>query len=348
MVERLLALLRCPECGDALKHVADLLVCASGEHRFPVVGGVPRMLPNAFDARTRESFGREWDLHERGGRTWGMDVDERVRVFFLEPLELSPGDVRGKVVLDAGCGSGTQSVAYTVLGMDVIAVDISESVVQGHAYRHEHAGAHPDRVQFVQADLRRPPVARAAVDVIHSVGVLHHTPDPRQTVRVLRPLLRDGGVFYAWLYRREPYVTRVIDGIRAVTTRLPPRVFATVAAVMARPFLAFRAVTTALGIRGYPPATAREAAFALIDTFGSPHRHHHSFGEVAGWLREEGFASVRRCNEGRRGFGVCARLPSSAAADQVLHEPVARQDRDALQCAGLLEEVSRSRDHDEL
>jgi uncharacterized protein YbaR (Trm112 family) len=319
MHERLLAVLRCPECGAALELTrhdrgaeveSGVLRCGGDHHAFPIVRGIPRLLPEAMDARTRDSFDGEWALQDLGGPTWGMAVDERVRVFFLESVRIPEDELAGKVVLDAGCGNGSQSVAYTALGMDVIAIDISGGVEQGQAYRAMHPGARPERAHFLQGDLRRPPLAPRSVDVIHAVGSLHHTPDTRATFRALRPLLRDRGTLYVWLYRHEPYVTAAIDAIRLVTTRVPPPAFARVAAALAGPALAVRAATTALEVRGYPPATRAEAAHGLIDTFGSPYRRHHSYDEVAGWFREEGFASVWACNEGRRGFGVCGRLPA--------------------------------------
>jgi SAM-dependent methyltransferase len=319
--ERLLTFLRCPECGSPVRLcrseaaaggdevMSGVLECVGGEHRFPIVGGTPRMLPRAPDARTRESFTREWEHDVGDGRTWGMEVDERVRVFFLDAVRLPAGELRGKVVLDAGCGNGSQSLAYTALGMEVIAVDLSDGVDRGRAYRSLLPGVRPQHVHFVQGDLRHPPLGPGTVDVIHAVGVLHHTPDTHQTFRALRPLLRDGGTFYVWLYRYEPYVTPLLNAMRAATTRLSARAFARFADVMAGPSVVFRAATTALGVRGYPQTSRVEAAHALIDTFGSPYRHHHSFDEVVGWFRDEGFATVWRCNEGRRGFGVCGRLP---------------------------------------
>jgi SAM-dependent methyltransferase len=326
MYERLLRFLRCPECHGSLairdgasrgdgEVTSGVLCCNGGGHMYPVLRGIPRMWSGAVDTRTRASFSHEWRrAGELGGRTWGMTVDERVDVFFLRPLRMPGRALRGKVVLDAGCGTASQSVAYAALGMEVIALDLSEGIEQGPAYRELRPDAPPDRVHFIQGDLRRPPLAPGRVDVIHAVGVLHHTADTRESFRALRPLLRDGGIFYVWLYRREPYVTALIDAIRAVTTRIPPAAFAAVADAAAPAALVARKLTTALHVRGYPPATRAEAAHALIDTFGSPHRHSHSLEEVAGWYRAEGFESIRACNEGRRGFGVCGRLAPACAA----------------------------------
>lgn len=45
----LLAILRCPVCHGELVEEADVLVCPTG-HRYPVVDGVPDMVP-VEDAR---------------------------------------------------------------------------------------------------------------------------------------------------------------------------------------------------------------------------------------------------------------------------------------------------------
>ena len=40
----LIDLLRCPTCGQAMVEIPDQLRCSSG-HDFPVIGGVPVLLP---------------------------------------------------------------------------------------------------------------------------------------------------------------------------------------------------------------------------------------------------------------------------------------------------------------
>jgi|GEM_PF-7128717 len=77
---------------------------------------------------------------------------------------------------------------------------------------------------------------------------------------------------------------------------------------MAFPFLGFCAAVDALGVRAYPRLSRREAVLALMDIFGAPYAHHHSFSEVADWDRAEGFEQFWECNESRRGFGICGRL----------------------------------------
>ncbi len=154
--------------ADGPETSEGLLRCEEA-HWFPVVRRVPRMFPDAierwwgelapliaearspavralssraparapapYDARTQANFSAEWEHHELGDRTWGMDLDYRVRKFFLDPIGIPREELGGKVLLDAGCGNGSQSVAYSEFGLDVIAMDISTGVEKGDAFR---------------------------------------------------------------------------------------------------------------------------------------------------------------------------------------------------------------------
>ena len=361
MYKRLLNFLCCPQCNGSLEafpltYVASsdeefsegLLSCAQA-HWYPVVRGIPRMLPDAiaehwetikpllpqplppalaplletargfagkinYDKRTRENFSHEWDNHDLGGTTWTMPLSVRVEAFFLNPIRIPQEELRGKLMLDAGCGNGSQSVAYSAYGLEVIAVDLSSGLEHGHAFRNMHKGADPARVHFVQANLQQPPLRPNILDIIHSAGVLHHTPDTLQTFRALRPLLKPGGTFYVWLYKYEKLVTPIVNTMRAVTTRIPPRRFAQVARLMSTSFIAFCATVNKLGLRKYAPMSRREATLALLDIFGAPYAYYHSFDEVAEWYRAAGFEEVWPCNDDRRGFGACGRLSQETTA----------------------------------
>lgn len=356
MYPRLLTFLRCPVCGGSMRleslvpmpggaqdEVSEGLLRCDEAHVFPVVRGVPRMLPDSlrehlpalrelplaeaspsardlmteltagepqrfeYDSRTRASFSSEWEHHNVGDKTWGMELDFRVNEFFLSSIGMPVEDLQGKVVLDAGCGNGSQSVAYTAFGMEVIAMDLSTGLEHGQAFRGQYPNARPDKVHFIQADLQRPPLAHGSVDIIHSAGVLHHTPSTERTFRGLCPLLRPGGTFYVWLYKHERIVTPVVNGIRRGSVRLSARSFDRLARAAALPFRGFCALLNRTGLRSYPAISQREAALALTDIFGVPYAHYHSFGEVREWFKSEGFDEPWPCNESRRGFGICGR-----------------------------------------
>lgn len=325
---------------DGEEILTGVLICKNG-HYFPVVGGIPRMLENSMaeywpqikddlpvtlreilaticgdhgqpaqmyhDRRTKANFSNEWDNHEVGGKTWGMNLNDRIQWFFLDPIRIPAEKLEGKILLDAGCGNGSQSVAYTKFGLEVIALDLSSGLEKGYAFRERYKQGIRENVHFVQADLRNPPVMPDSVDLIHSAGVLHHTPNTESTFRAICPTLKIGGTYYVWLYKYERIVTPLVNAIRAVTTRFPPRLFAATAVAGAVPFIGFCWLVDSLGLRAYEIPNFREATIALHDIFGAPYAHYHKFDEVAEWFRSEGFGDLWPCNDGRRGFGVCGR-----------------------------------------
>lgn len=352
MRERLLDFLRCPDCkkefnlvvfDSADGEISEGIVHCSNEHFFPIVRGIPRMLPSslkdywtyiapkipasvplavktllekngfvkevkAYDTRTKANFSNEWDNHEIGGRTWTMELSDRIKWFFLEPINIPKEELNGKIMLDAGCGNGSQSVAYTEFGLEVIALDLSTGLEKGYAFRQQHKAAKTDKVHFVQADLQNPPLAPNTFDIIHSAGVLHHTPNTEKTFRALRPLLKEGGTFYVWLYKYENVVTPIVNSMRAITTRIPAPIFATIADITAIPFIGFCWTVNKLGIRKYETPQRREAALAVHDIFGAPYAHYHSFDEVSQWYNSVGITEIWACNDDRRGFGVCGKM----------------------------------------
>lgn len=330
MYRRLLTWLRCPACRSELTVASpteyaeadDLddatLRCTTG-HTYPVVGGIPRMLPDqplsadmglAHDRRTQENFSRQWAYHDQGDRTWGIQLDDRLRQYVIEPLGLTQTQLEDAVFLDAGCGNGSLSVAVTEAGPEVIGLDLSSGLELGHSFRHTRASACPERVHFVQGDLIAPPLAVASLDIIYSSGVLHHTQVPKRTFDSLRTLLRPGGTFYVWVYRRQPLVTPMVSAIRSVTTRVDPDQFAIYADRVAPAVLVLCRILNAIGLPKYV-RTRRETALALIDVFGTPHTFYHTPEQVHRWFINGGFDEVRLVNENKRGFGMCGRLPKS-------------------------------------
>jgi malonyl-CoA O-methyltransferase len=99
------------------------------------------------------------------------------------------GDVRGRRVLDLGCGTGRHALPLAAAGAVVTAVDFSPGML-ARARAKPGAG----RVRFVAADLRRPlPFPDAAFDLVVSGLVLEHLPDLPAVFAEARRVLRPGG-----------------------------------------------------------------------------------------------------------------------------------------------------------
>src|SRR5262245_5563019 len=112
MKPALLDLLVCPACRGRLDCEPTLvdgpeieegtLRCGGCRAAYPIRAGVPRMVPAALtssERATAHAFGTEWKMLAELS-----DVFRDEFRSYLEPL--SPADLRGLAVLDAGCGMG--------------------------------------------------------------------------------------------------------------------------------------------------------------------------------------------------------------------------------------------------
>lgn len=98
------------------------------------------------------------------------------------------GDVNGRRILDAGCGSGPLSAALRERGAIVTGFDASRAMV-------ELAGRRLGRdVRLLVADLGKPlPFAAGAFDDVVASLVLHYLADWTTPLAELRRVLRPGG-----------------------------------------------------------------------------------------------------------------------------------------------------------
>ena len=104
-----------------------------------------------------------------------MARPEEDEATFRVKTGVDPASLAGKLVLDAGCGGGRYARLAGSHGARVIGVDLSSAVDKAASL----CAGLPD-VCIVQANLLDLPVADAAFDLVFSIGVLHHTPDPRR------------------------------------------------------------------------------------------------------------------------------------------------------------------------
>src|SRR5262249_49807808 len=101
-------------------------------------------------------------------------------------------------VLELGCGTGQMSLFLANGQRRVVGADLAGASLELAA---EAAGQMGVRgVLFVETDLRRPGLGAQAFDVVCSLGVLHHTPDPAASFARLPRLVKPGGFLVVGLY----------------------------------------------------------------------------------------------------------------------------------------------------
>lgn len=107
-------------------------------------------------------------------------------------------DVEGRRVLDAGCGAGHYTAWLLERGAEVVAVDVSEAMLDHARERVEGVDAAgedvSDCVAFHRADLGSPlPFDDEAFDVVVSALVLDYVEDWTATFAEFERVLRPGG-----------------------------------------------------------------------------------------------------------------------------------------------------------
>ena len=133
-----------------------------------------------------------------GGYVHGYDGREAARLAdqartLEELLHADMAFPDGSAVLEAGCGTGAQTVALARRspGARITAVDVSAVSLAEAQARVSAAGL--GNVEFRQADLRALPFVPASFDHVLLCFVLEHLPDPAAALVALRSHLRPGG-----------------------------------------------------------------------------------------------------------------------------------------------------------
>lgn len=281
-------LLVCPRCRGPLLlsagNAADgYLTHRTGrcDERYPIIGGIPRLLLGAHRARLiaeradwfdadaeRRSLAAAWRSSapdQPRDVVGGFDYEWRrfssigtpelrtvaAQYFDIVPEALFAGD---QVALDAGCGAGRWAYETAARGARVIAVDLGLSVEVARR-NTESTG----RVLCVQADLRDLPLRDGAVDWAYSLGVIHHISDSTAALTRLVCAVRAMGAVLLYVYydldgRGVAYrvLFRASDGVRRVVSRLPRGIahpFASLVALTVYwPLARFSAITGRLGL----------------------------------------------------------------------------------------------------
>jgi len=162
-----------------------------------------------FDATAQ----RWWDLQ---GEFRPLHVLNPVRLDYVD----EKASLRGKRVLDVGCGGGILTEAMARRGAQVTGIDLAPQTI-------EVAELHALESQLTIRYVREAAEAHAAhsagaYDVVTCMEMLEHVPEPESVLRALHDLVRPGGdVFVSTLNRNLKSYLMAVIGAEYVLNMLP-------------------------------------------------------------------------------------------------------------------------------
>ena len=161
---------------------------------------------------------------ELAHRWWDTESEFRP-LHQINPLRLgwidSLASVRGKRVLDVGCGGGILSDAMARKGSDVLGIDLSSKALKVAELHALEAGTRSVEYREIAAEALAEELP-GRFDVVTCMEMLEHVPDPASVVSACATLVKPGGwLFFSTINRNPKSFLFAIVGAEHVLRLLP-------------------------------------------------------------------------------------------------------------------------------
>ena len=304
MRNELLKILACPRCRGDLKienpiyredHIWEgNLVCKRCKISFPIKNGVPRLLvtddrdlrfiARAYGYLFLAYFKRKFEI----STLYGITEDEEMQKFF-SALEITPQELEGKRILDAGCGVGRLIKNLSRYDAEIIGVDVHTAIEIPFQQSLTQKNVH-----VIQADLYHLPFSEK-FDIIWCEGVLSYTRNPRKGFNRLSSFLKRNGKIYIWISGKSKH--SFINYARKFfkySYRYPPHLI-----YILSKFLALLYIMGAFLIkRKYLFRKYRYLSFIFYNALLRKYEHHLHISEIKRWFKDEGIKIIKISKHG--------------------------------------------------
>jgi ubiquinone/menaquinone biosynthesis C-methylase UbiE len=136
------------------------------------------------------------DHYARSGERWALGAELVYGPIAAELVASSPHPLTGRVVLDAGAGTGAASTELHRRQARILAVDLSAGMLAWRA---------ASRPPCAVADIRALPLGTASVDDAVAAFVLNHLTEPAGGLAELGRVTRPGGALLAAVFGNDSH-----------------------------------------------------------------------------------------------------------------------------------------------
>lgn len=150
---------------------------------------------------SEETFKKERKFHDRWAAT--IDLDQIQVANYFEACTAPEnrfilarlGEVKGKTLLDVGCGAGENSVYFAQKGAHCVASDYSPGMVE---VALKLAAKNGVKIEGHVGNAMAFDFADDSFDIIYIANLLHHLPDPEAAIKECHRLVKPGGKVCFW------------------------------------------------------------------------------------------------------------------------------------------------------
>lgn len=256
----------CDECGAKVSKVNNVW-CFAGDDAY--LG----------------TFSFQWQKH---ALVYDSDAEKESTERTLRKLQITPELVRGKRVLDVGCGTGRLSRMLADWGAQVVAVDLSQAV-----WVAQKNSADRKNMLFMHADLFNLPFPEQYFDLILAWGVLHHTPNTELAFKKVVSHLKPGGRYSVYIYGKSKGTRRrMISLYRKLTVHLPSRLLHAICYLAIPMYYVYRIPLIGNLARFLLPMSRQKDPMVRVqetfDEYSPYYAWRHTFPEVHQWFLDVG------------------------------------------------------------
>lgn len=222
MKKDFLEILRCPKTHTKLnlvneKYISNdifsgTLINSDSSYSYQIIDSIPRFVPESNYAN---NFGFQWNKFRQtqldsysgtaisSNRFWNSTLWDKI-------------DMKGKWVLDCGCGSGRFAEVALESGAFVVALDYSSAVDACYLNLSNH-----QNLYLMQGDIYELPFDLNSFDFVYSLGVLQHTPDVKKAFMAVADQVKFNGKFCVDFYEKN-YKSKLLPKfwLRPITKRM--------------------------------------------------------------------------------------------------------------------------------